>query len=122
METIRLIHLGGSTKDVEVIRAHRELKLDVRWSISGIYVLDLKLNQLKDGRLKRGGQSVWRAQDIEAAKQLYWRLINPTEKVDASVALPPLVKAAEAHSLAYSKICNCTREYCPVCETVRKVQ
>ena len=78
MEALRitLIHLGGSTKEVEVLRAQRKMKLELRWEISGIYVLDLKLNQLKDSRLKRGGQSVWRALDLEAAKRIYWKLIG----------------------------------------------
>lgn len=114
---ILLRHLGGSTKFVEVLRAFPILNLDIRWDISGIYVLDLKTNKLKDGKLARGGMANWKAADLETAKQLYWSMIHPQTPI--IVQPKPLIKAEE-RSMELTDICNCRRSYCDRCEKLRK--
>ena len=121
-QTIQLIHLGGSTKTVEVLRAQRVMKLELRWDLAGVYVLDLKLNQLKDSRLRRKGQSCWRAVDIEACKKLYWNLTNP--KVETAPIGPTLhkVRMAEEASLKANKFCDCPpRKFCSICKEMKRL-
>lgn len=98
---VTLVHLGGSTQIVEVLRACQPNKLEVRWGIAGVYELDLIKNQLRDSKLKRGGQSNWRAQNLDVCKQIYWELIAPKVWSEpASPKNPALHKVAEAERVA----------------------
>jgi hypothetical protein len=120
LQQICLVHLGGERKFVDVLRAHPPLKLEVRWGLAGIYVLDLKKNQLRDSRLARGGQSSWRAVDLEIAKKVYWDLIAP--KALQVPDKPSLVKVAEMRSLTTRRIvnCECRQKDCSTCETIMR--
>jgi hypothetical protein len=119
---ICLVHLGGERKFVEILRAHKPLKLEVRWGLAGIYVLDLQKNQLRDSRLARGGQSSWRALDLEMAKKVYWDMIVP--KAPAIPNKPSLVKVTEMRSLAMRRVLNCdcwqTKNKCSTCEAIKE--
>lgn len=98
---ITLVHLGGSTQSVEVVRACQPNKLEVRWGLAGIYELDLIKNQLRDSKLKRGGQSNWKAQDLAKCNQIYWELIAPKVWSEPAPPKNPAIhKVAEAERVA----------------------
>ena len=118
LQEILLVHLGGSTKMVSVLRATPVLRLEVRWDLAGIYVLDLKHNELKDSRLRRGGQAIWKAADLEMCKRIYWNLMNPP-KVER-FEYRPTVKAAEVKSRSLPNVCDCVSQFCSKCEAMRK--
>lgn len=79
MATLVLMHRGGDTKVVEVVRAFRKGRvkktnlecLDIRWELAGIYTLDLQANILLDKSRQ------WSAQDIKKAWEIYKRLVTP---------------------------------------------
>jgi hypothetical protein len=72
---IELLHKGGERKIVQVTGHDKTHSLLIAWPMSGVFRLDLKLNQLIPKSKKGFGARMWGAADLERCWQV-WNDLN----------------------------------------------
>lgn len=72
-----IIHVhSGERKELEILYAERNWKLDLHWPMNGRYSFDLKINRL---RFSARGKRIleWRAENLEEAIKIWKQMLNP---------------------------------------------